>query len=1236
VFTEQVQFDTSVTGVNAENTITYIYDGENKPLLQPVSYSAFEGVIDVINEHDYHLTFEGLKVSATNESITSNAAIRIAGGPDYVTIRNCEVVDFLEKGIGAIWAFGHPDSVSEYCVIEGNEIYNSSIEESDENDTYGIYSRGSASIRINNNKIYNLPVGRSSVNGIASTGSGDSCDTDIYNNFISLGTNINQDVRIYGIYSRQDGEPTINLYHNSVYIGGEVSDPINFTTGFRLDNNATTNFYNNISFNKRVQSGGSGNFYNYAVFINRAVYQYAADHNDLYTTGENLGYFSTEISNLSDWQTATGQDANSISENPQYIGSNDLHMLPNSPVANLGGTGTGIRMDIDGELRDRQNPDIGADEFPDNSAPEITSTATTDATQDELYTYQVEATDPDYADTLSYSLSEPPAFLEIDVNSGLISGTPGNEHVGQHNVTVIVSDLSGATDTQFYTLEVSNINDPPTIVDIADQSTDEDTPTDAIAITIDDVDVDDDPADLTVSGSSDNTDLVNQSSFEFGGSGTSRTLVITPLPNRSGSAMITITVSDGDLTGTDTFVLTVDPVNDIPVVSNIPNQEIAEGESFDDITLDNYVVDEDNADSEISWSVSSTTNITVTITDRVAEISVNDPDWNGGETVTFTAEDTAGATDSDQVTFSVTAVNDAPVVSNIPNQEIAEGESFADITLDNYVVDVDDADGAINWSASSSTNITVTITDRVAEISVNDPDWNGSETVTFTAEDTSGATDSDEVTFRVTAVNDAPVVSNITNKVIAEGGSFAEIILDNYVADADDADSEISWSASSTTNITVTITDRVAEVNVNDPEWNGRETVTFTAEDPSGASDSDAVRFTVTAVNDAPAILGIPDQIIDEGDSFIPISLDNFVSDPDDADSVMIWIATTATNIIVSITDRIAEITVKDEEWNGADSVIFTVTDTSGLFSRDTVRFEVIAVNDPPVISSIMPWSFFEDDSLIYSVDSLYNYVTDVDTPDSLLLVDFKPGKYVSLSFDLIKVVAMAPLNWNGEDTLIVYVSDGEHEDSSMVRIVVNPINDAPSFVNMPDTIHFVNTNDTVLVMKDYVEDVDLPRDSLRWEFSADSDSLTIGFDHQTSNLMLSAPGFVGAVNLICKVADDSSAQIVDTIVVKVDQMTTLDEQLFSGLPTQFIMNQNFPNPFNPVTTIQFGMKHSGDVTIDVYNILGQNVATVWKGYKPAGYHKVQFNAENLATGMYLYRMQTRDFIEIRKMIILK
>ena len=691
VFTEQVQFDGEITGVSATNSLTYIYQGSNKPTLQPAVASAFEGVIDIIYEHDYHLTIDGIKVSASNGMISSARAIRVAGGPDYVTIRNCEVYDFLSTGIAMMWAFSHPDSVSENCVIEGNEVFNSTLTSTDAANVYGIISTGSADIRINNNKIYNLLAGTSNVYGIHATGDADSCNTDIYNNFVSLGDNINEDIKIYGIFSQQGVGPTINIHHNSVYLGGEVDSPTNFTTGVRLDNDASTNFYNNISFNERLQTGGTGNYYNYAIFINRAIYQYTANNNNLYSTGDFLGFRAgTQHNNLSAWQTATSQDVNSISVDPDYVGATDLHVLPISPVSNLGATTTGITTDIDGESRDFENPDIGADEFPDNRAPQITSTAVTSAVEDQQYSYQVTATDEDYADTLTFSLTQAPGFLFIDPVTGLMTGTPDNDDVADHDVTVLVSDLAGANDPQSYTLTVQNVNDAPTISDIGDQNTDEDNATGTIAFTVNDVD--NAAGTLTVSGSSSNQALVPDGNFTFGGTGSNRTVVITPADNANGTATITITVSDGDLIANDTFVLTVNSINDSPVVSDIPDQTIEEGEGFEVIALNNFVNDVDHPDNEISWTRTGNEELTVDInaTTHVVTITIPDANWNGIETITFTATDPDLASANDQVVLTVSSVNDPPTVENpIPNQTASEEVAFSYAFPANTFDDVD-------------------------------------------------------------------------------------------------------------------------------------------------------------------------------------------------------------------------------------------------------------------------------------------------------------------------------------------------------------------------------------------------------------------------------------------------------------------------------------------------------------------------------------------------------------------
>ncbi|MEO5914552.1 MAG: immunoglobulin domain-containing protein [Luteolibacter sp.] len=115
-------------------------------------------------------------------------------------------------------------------------------------------------------------------------------------------------------------------------------------------------------------------------------------------------------------------------------------------------------------------------------------------------------------------------------------------------------------------------NDPPTISNIGNRTIDEDTAAVAIPITLADPDDPENALDLT--GSSSDATLVPDANIVFGGSGSARTVTVTPSANRSGSTTITLTVSDGKLTAIETFLLTVNPVNDPPTLSAIPDQTI--------------------------------------------------------------------------------------------------------------------------------------------------------------------------------------------------------------------------------------------------------------------------------------------------------------------------------------------------------------------------------------------------------------------------------------------------------------------------------------------------------------------------------------------------------------------------------------------------------------------------------------------------------------------------------------
>jgi len=85
-----------------------------------------------------------------------------------------------------------------------------------------------------------------------------------------------------------------------------------------------------------------------------------------------------------------------------------------------------------------------------------------------------------------------------------------------------------------------------------------------------------------------------------------------------------------------------------------------------------------------------------------------------------------------------------------------------------------------------------------------------------------------------------------------------------------------------------------------------------------------------------------------------------------------------------------------------------------------------------------------------------------------------------------------------------------------------------------------------------------------------------------------------------------------------------------------FALNQNYPNPFNPSTSISFALPEMSDVKLTVYNILGQQVAVLTQGIYSAGMHTINFNSANLASGTYIYRLEAGNFVQVRKMLLLK
>lgn len=102
------------------------------------------------------------------------------------------------------------------------------------------------------------------------------------------------------------------------------------------------------------------------------------------------------------------------------------------------------------------------------------------------------------------------------------------------------------------------------------------------------------------------------------------------------------------------------------------------------------------------------------------------------------------------------------------------------------------------------------------------------------------------------------------------------------------------------------------------------------------------------------------------------------------------------------------------------------------------------------------------------------------------------------------------------------------------------------------------------------------------------------------------------------------------------DVITRVEEPEPMGIPSSFALHQNYPNPFNPSTTIKFDLPHREYVNLTIYNMIGQRVETLVDGEKGAGIHRIVWNAGNLPSGVYLYRLQTGTFMQAKRMVLVK
>lgn len=218
-------------------------------------------------------------------------------------------------------------------------------------------------------------------------------------------------------------------------------------------------------------------------------------------------------------------------------------------------------------------------------------------------------------------------------------------------------------------------------------------------------------------------------------------------------------------------------------------------------------------------------------------------------------------------------------------------------------------------------------------------------------------------------------------------------------------------------------------------------------------------------------------------------------------------------------------------------------------------------------------------------------------------------------------------IHYNPNNQSIDYSLDG-------VQIASRPYTQG----RKPDYIYFGQRNDISGAYMDVdnirVERLHSPFD---WLTTESFGGVIAPGESETVNLTLSAIDVPSAsYEAVLRVrSNDPANPVIEVPVTANIQMATSSESS-PDLPQRPQLAQNYPNPFNPITTIQFTLNRASDVTLEVFNITGQRVATLVRGPLSAGNHRHTFDASGLSSGIYLYRLKTPEQMLTRQMVLIK
>ncbi|MCX8895641.1 tandem-95 repeat protein, partial [Vibrio parahaemolyticus] len=673
---------------------------------------------------------------------------------------------------------------------------------------------------------------------------------------------------------------------------------------------------------------------------------------------------------------------------------------------------------------------------------------------------------------VSLDTNNGPANGTVSVNpDGSVTYTPNDNYHGADSFTYIVTS-GGVSESTTVNVDVTPENDAPVAKDDT-TITDEDTPV-TIDVLPNDTDADGDKLSIesaSVPKEQGTVEVVNGK------------LVFTPAENFNGDSEITYTVTDGQLTDEAKVTVTVNPVNDAPTIKVDAVESITEDAvSTDTVVATLTVRDTDTSEDQLTVSLENNSNgYFVLVGDEVKLTqagvdAVNNDEFNLKDlTISASVSDGVNPTANDSDSLIVNRVNDAPTIKVDAVESITEDAVSTDTVVATLTVrDTDTPEDQLTVSLENNSNGYFVLVGNEVKLTqagvdaVNNDELNLKDlTISASVSDGVNPTASDSDSLIVNRVNDAPTVENaIADQELSEDFATYTIDLNDAFKDSDSA---LNFSVSGNSNVLVSIENGIATISPT-ADWNGSETLTFTATDPSGESISQTVNFTVapvadivadkaTVVEDTPTIIKVlGNDTFEGGDQVVSLDTNNGPA-----------------NGTVSVNPDGSVTYTPNDNYHGTDSFTYIVT-SGGVSESTTVNVDVTPVNDAPVAKDDIATT--QEDTAV-TIDALPN---DTDADGDKLSIESASVPKEQGTVEVVngKLVFTPAENFNGDAEITYTVTDGQLTDEAKVTVTVNPVNDAPIIkVDAVESIteDAVNTDTVVATLT--VRDTDTPEDQL-------------------------------------------------------------------------------------------------------------------------------------------------------------